>query len=76
MKRAQNAQDGEATSQPFEGDMDAEFGQAAAESQLYEIGTSAYQERADLEVEGLNDWERQHLGGQDTDSDEDGQPGM
>ena len=39
-----------------------DFGHQAAESQLDAIGTMQYQERADFEVEGLNDWERQHLG--------------
>ena len=41
-----------------------------AESQVEDIATYAYQERADLEVEGLNDWERRHMGAADSDSDE------
>ena len=47
-----------------------DFGHEAAESQLAAISTAHYQERADIEVEALNDWERQHLGAEASDSDE------
>ena len=51
--------------------MEEDFGHEAAENQLAAISTAHYQERADLEVEALNDWEREHLGGgQDSDSDQ------
>ena len=56
---------------PFLEDTADEYGQDLTESQLNAIGTSAYQERADLEVEALNDWERQHLGGGTSDSEDD-----
>lgn len=51
--------------------MEEDFGHEAAENQLAAISTANYEERADLEVEALNDWEREHLGaGQDSDSDQ------
>ena len=46
--------------------------QDCTESQLNAISAAHYQERADLEVEALDDWERQHLGAAE-DSDSDGQ---
>ena len=55
------------------GDHAASFDQEVPESQQdggdY-IGTYAYEERADIEVEDLNEWERQHFGIEpDSDSD-------
>ena len=73
MKRASmgvNAED-----RPFAndaGDAEADFEEETPESQLNAIGTFQYQERADLEVEALNDWERTHLGDGASDSDEGG----
>ena len=43
---------------PFLEDTTDEYGQDLTESQLNAMGTTAYEERADLEVEALNDWER------------------
>ena len=54
--------------------VDEDFGHEAAENQLAAISTTHYQERADLDVEALNDWEREHLGaGAAADSDSEDQ---
>ena len=37
-----------------------------------EVGTYKYEERPDLEVENLNSWERNNLGDDESDSDEEG----
>ena len=60
---------------PFADDVgaaEADLQEETPESQLDAIGTAQYQERADLEVEALNDWERTHLGDGASDSDEAG----